>query len=168
MPATHEPYYSFPHGLDGRKPRKAGQERSCDRDVGVRCARRRRSGHHSGTAHAEFVPSFVVVHPLSPFPAYAGLCAGGSCRVVCPCKAAVAHRMACSVELSSSPIGRHSGIARTGWLSMADSLSGTILFVSAIKVAGAVGAEFVAERGDHRGAFGNHVLAGVAARVLTA
>jgi len=51
---------------------------------------------------------------------------------------------------------------------MADSLSGTILFVSAIGVAGAVGAEFVAERGDHRGAFGNHVLAGVAARVFTA
>src|SRR5216684_1295852 len=51
---------------------------------------------------------------------------------------------------------------------MADSLSGAILFVTAVGVAGAVGAELVAERGDHRGAVGDHVVAGVAARVFTA
>jgi len=50
---------------------------------------------------------------------------------------------------------------------MADSLSGAVLFVTAIGVAGAVGAEFVAKRRDHRGAVGDHVVAGVAARVFT-
>jgi hypothetical protein len=50
---------------------------------------------------------------------------------------------------------------------MADSLSGAILFVSAVGVAGAVGAELVAERGDYRGAVGDHVVAGVAAWVFT-
>jgi hypothetical protein len=76
-------------------------------------------------------------------------------------------RVACSVEFSSSSVGRHGGIARTGWLPMADSVSGAILFLTAIGVAGA-GAGFVAERGDHRGAIGDHVPAGVAARVFTA
>lgn len=51
---------------------------------------------------------------------------------------------------------------------MADSISGTILFVSAIGVAGAVEAELVAERGNHSGIVSDHVVVGVAARVFTA
>jgi hypothetical protein len=51
---------------------------------------------------------------------------------------------------------------------MADSLSGAILVITAVGVAGAVGAEFVAECGDHRSAFGHHALAGLAARFFTA
>jgi membrane-bound metal-dependent hydrolase YbcI (DUF457 family) len=70
-------------------------------------------------------------------------------------------------DMAGSRVGRHGGIARTGWLPMADSVSGAILFLTAIGVAGA-GAGFVAERGDHRGAIGDHVPAGVAARVFTA
>jgi hypothetical protein len=51
---------------------------------------------------------------------------------------------------------------------MADSLSGAILFVSAVGVAGAVGAELVAKRGANRGAIGDYIVAGLAARVFTA
>jgi hypothetical protein len=51
---------------------------------------------------------------------------------------------------------------------MADSLFGTIFFVRAVGVAGAVGAELMAERGDYRGAVGDHVVDGMATRIFTA
>jgi hypothetical protein len=74
-------------------------------------------------------------------------------------------RVACSVEFSPSSVG---GLGGTGWVSMAYSLSSAILFVAAAGVARTVGAEFVAERGDHRGIVCDHVVVGVAARVFTA
>jgi inner membrane protein len=45
-------------------------------------------------------------------------------------------RVACSVEFSPSSVGGLGGIARTGWVSMAYSLSSAILFVAAAGVGG--------------------------------
>src|SRR5947209_18140821 len=70
-----------------------------------------------------------------------------------------------AAELSSAPSRRCDGIARTGWISVADTVSEAI-FVNGNRMARAVGFEFLAQCGDHGGSDLVFFVARASSRIL--
>src|SRR6266849_6127491 len=108
----------------------------------------------------------LVWFSLSPFLAHARVCIGCSRRGLCACNPEMEDRPACPAKFSSAPRRRLTRRARSGWISMADSVPEAVFFNATTDVARTMAVECVAQYRDHSCVARDYAVVGVASRVL--